>query len=155
MDPLHPDIKKLAKFDKPGHRITGNLRVNSRGAQWEFVHVCVNDYSRLAYVEVLQDEKAETAAAFMERANRALPETRRRLNEVMTDNGACYRSKLFWKICVRFDLRHIFTRPYRQQTNGKAERFIQTLTYEWAYAREYQTSDVRKSHLLRWLLCYN
>ena len=154
-DLLHLDIKKLAKFDRPGHRITGNRRVNSRGARWEWVHVCVDDHSRLAYVEVLQDEKGETAAAFMQRATKYFQKMGIPVNEVMTDNGPCYRSRDFKKTCELHDLRHIRTRPYRPQTNGKAERFIKTLIQEWAYGREYQTSDERKGDLPRWVSHYN
>ena len=104
-DLLHLDIKKLAKFDRPGHRITGNRRVNSRGARWEWVHVCADDHSRLAYLEVLKDKKAETAAAFMERATECFQKLGVPVKEVMTENGGCYRQKFFRSICARFDLR--------------------------------------------------
>ena len=150
-EPLNLDIEKQAEFDQAGHRITDNRRVNSRGAQWEFVHVCADDYTRLAYAVVLQDEMVETAAAFLERATKHLQKLGVTVNQVMINNGACYRSKVLRKTCKRFDLRYLFTRPYRPQTNGKAERFIQALIYEGAHAREYQTSDERKGHMPRWL----
>ena len=161
-DLLHLDIKKLAKFDKPGHRITGNRRVNSRGVLWEWVHVCVDDYTRLSYVVVcrrmsmccrtrrLKPKLPSWSGPLSTSKNLGVP-----VNEVMADNGTCYRSKVFQKICERFNFRHLSTRPYRPQTNGKAERFKHTLIYEWAYTREYQSSDERKGHLRRWVLYYN
>ena len=143
---MHLDIKKLARFDQPCHAVTGNRRVNSRGVGAEKAHVCIDDYTRLAYVGVLPDEQCETAAAFLERVIEHFQKMGVTVNYVMTDNGSCYRSKVFRKTCERFYTRHLFTRPYRLQTNGMAERFIQTLIREWAYAREYQTSDERKDY---------
>ena len=152
---LHLDIKKLAKFDRVGPRVTGNRRVKSRGAQWEFVHVCVDDYSRLAHVEVLKDKEGETASTFLERETECFQNLGITVNQVMTDNGAGYRSKVFRKTCERFDIRPLRTRPYRPQTNGKAERFIQTLTRRWAHGRAFRPSDERKGLLPLWLSYYN
>lgn len=153
---VHIDVKKLGRFNRPGHRVTGrgpghhNHRVG-----WEAVHVCVDDTSRLAYVEVLPDEKATTTIGFMSRAVAWFAERGIRIERVMSDNGAPYVSTA-WRIwCADHDLRHIRTRPYRPRTNGKAERFIQTMLREWAYAATYQSSDHRRHALTAWLHFYN
>ena len=134
---LHLDVKKLGRIARPGHRLTG--RVSGRGHHrrafdrgWEYVHVCVDDASRLAYVEVLADERRESAAAFLERAVAWYRARGIGVQRVMTDNGNAYRSSLYALACRRLGLRHLRTRPYRPRTNGKAERFIQTLLREWA-----------------------
>ena len=152
---LHLDVKKLARFRNTGHRMTGDRSKKSVGVGWEFVHVCIDDASRLAYVEVLANEKGDSAAGFWERAIAWYQRQGIRIERVLTDNGACYRSHAFANVCGRFRIRHLFTRPYRPQTNGKAERFIQTLLREWAYARPYTSSPVRRRQLPRWLLFYN
>lgn len=152
---IHLDIKKLGRFWRTGHRITGNRRINSDGAGWEFAHVCIDDHSRLAYVEVLSDERKESAVAFLKRALAWFAEKGVKVQRVMTDNGSCYISKAFGAACHDHGLRHIRTRPYTPKTNGKAERFIQTLIREWAYGRAYQSSMQRTGHLPAWLDYYN
>ena len=152
---IHLDIKKLGRFWRAGHRITGNRRISSDGAGWEFAHVCIDDHSRLAYVEVLSDERKESAVAFLKRALAWFARKGVKVQRVMTDNGSCYISKAFGAACRAHSLRHIRTRPYTPQTNGKAERFIQTLIREWAYGRAYQSSMQRTGYLPTWLDYYN
>ncbi|MFQ5830965.1 MAG: IS481 family transposase [Candidatus Methylomirabilia bacterium] len=152
---LHLDVKKLARFWRIGHRITGDRRGGSDGAGWDFVHVCVDDYSRLAYVEVLPDERRETTTGFLVRALRWFRAKGVTVRRIMTDNGCGYVSRLFAKACRITGLRHIRTRPYTPRTNGKAERFIQTLLREWAYALPYPSSQQRNADLPRWLRYYN
>ena len=138
---LHLDIKKLGRFDRAGHRVTGSRqRGESRGVGWDFVHVAIDDATRLAYVEVLPDERRGSATAFLVRALRWFRARGVRVERVMTDNGSCYRSRLFAKALRWLGVRHIHTRPYTPKTNGKAERFIQTLLREWAYAIPYRSS---------------
>ena len=152
---LHVDIKKLGRFSQAGHRVTGNRVGQKHGAGWEFAHVAIDDASRLAYVEVLQDEKGATSAGFLRRAVAWFRERGIRIERVMSDNGSGYRWKGFAAECHRLRLRHLFTRPYRPETNGKAERFIQTLLREWAYERPYRSSNERRRRLLGWLRHYN
>jgi transposase InsO family protein len=153
----HIDIKKLGRFAKVGHRITGQTAGHdrSRGIGWEFAHVCIDDASRVAFVQILPDERKESAVAFLEAAVAYYAGLGVTVERVMTDNGSCYRSKAFRKTCKRLGLRHIFTRPYTPKTNGKAERFIQTALREWAYARAYDHSDQRAVELPRWVHRYN
>ena len=152
---IHLDIKKLGRFHRAGHRVTGNRRIDSQGAGWEYVHVCVDDHSRVAYVEVLEDETQHSAVAFLRRAVRWFQRHGIRVLRVLTDNGSCYRSKLFNRLCAQLGIAHHYTRPYRPQTNGKAERFIGTMLREWAYGRCYDTSARRRETLYYWLLHYN
>jgi transposase InsO family protein len=152
---VHLDVKKLARFRRVGHRITGDRRHGSDGAGWEFVHVAVDDASRLAYVEVLPDERRQSVTGFLVRALRWFKRQGIRVERVMTDNGSGYVSRLFGKVCRLLRLRHLRTRPYTPKTNGKAERFIQTLLREWAYALPYRSSDSRAADLPRWLRHYN
>ena len=152
---IHIDIKKLGRFWRAGHRVTGNRRQDSEGAGWEYVHVCVDDYSRVAYAEVLPDERKESATAFLRRAVRWFARFGITIKRVLTDNGSCYKSKLWHKACDGLKIRVKKTRPYRPQTNGKAERFIQTLLREWAYARVYVTSNERMAVLPVYLTHYN
>jgi transposase InsO family protein len=152
---IHLDIKKLGRFEKIGHRITGERTAQSRGAGWEFVHVCLDDASRIAFVQVLPDEKKESAVAFLQAALAYFASLGVSVLRVMTDNGACYRSKAFAEICRRLELKHLRTRPYTPRTNGKAERFIQSALREWAYAQPYPTSDHRTAELPAWLHRYN
>jgi transposase InsO family protein len=154
---IHIDIKKLGRFDRVGHRITGDRtgQSNSRGIGWEFVHVCIDDASRLAFSQVRPDERKESAIAFLEAALAYYKSLGVTVERVMTDNGACYRSKAFARACRKLGLRHIRTKPYTPKTNGKAERFIQTALREWAYAVAYPSSDHRAAELPVWLHRYN
>ena len=154
---IHIDIKKLGRFDKVGHRITGLQpeQVRTRGAGWEFVHVCIDDHSRVAFTQIMPNERKESAVAFLEAAIAYYASLGVTVQRVMTDNGSCYRSKAFRKACKRLGLKHIRTRPYTPKTNGKAERFIQTALREWAYAHAYPTSNHRADQLPVWLHRYN
>lgn len=155
---IHLDIKKLGRFRRPGHRVTGRAAPGAhanRGHGWDRVHVAVDDYSRLAYVEVLNDERGETCAGFLTRAIVWFQERTVRVQRVISDNGSGYRSRVFAQACTHHHVRHLRTRPYRPRTNGKAERFIQTLQREWAYAARYETSHHRTLALRRWLDYYN
>ena len=154
---VHIDIKKLGKFNRIGHRITGDRtgQSNARGIGWEFVHVCIDDASRIAFSRVMKDERKATAVAFLKAAVAYYASLGVTIERVMTDNGSCYRSKAFARACRALALKHIRTRPYTPKTNGKAERFIQTSLREWAYARAYNTSDERSAELPRWLHQYN
>ncbi|MGB3318733.1 MAG: IS481 family transposase [Sphingopyxis granuli] len=164
-DLIHIDIKKLGRFERVGHRITGDRtrQANQRGTRdgqrygigWEFVHVCIDDASRIAFSQVLPDEKKESAAAFLHAAVEYYRSLGVTVTRVMTDNGACYKSFAFRDACKALGLKHIRTRPYTPKTNGKAERFIQTSLREWAYARAYPTSEHRKQALEPWLHNYN
>ena len=152
---IHIDTKKLGRIKVIGHRITGNRRQRGRGAGWEFVHVAVDDASRLAYAEVLANERSPTAAAFLRRLVAWYSSHGVKVSGIMTDNGSCYRSHRFASACRRLGLRHLRTRPYRPCTNGKAERFIQTLLRGWAYYRPYPTSVQRTQKLPKFLSYYN
>ena len=154
---IHLDIKKLGRFERTGHRITGKRTGggSSRGSGWEFVHVCIDDASRVAFSHILPDEKKESAVAFLKAAVAYYASLGVTVARVMTDNGSCYRSKAFRKARSELGLKHIFTKPYTPQTNGKAERFIQTSLREWAYARAYRTSNERADQLPLWMHRYN
>jgi transposase InsO family protein len=158
---IHIDIKKLGKIDGIGHRITGdrrgqsNRRSRGQGLGWEFVHVCIDDASRIAFSRVMKDEKKSSAVAFLKVAVAYYASLGVKVLRVMTDNGSCYRSKAFGKACRRLGLKHIFTKPYTPRTNGKAERFIQTALREWAYAHPYHHSTERSAQLATWLHRYN
>lgn len=152
---LHLDTKKLGRIQGIGHRIHGDRRTRKRGIGWEFLHVCVDDATRVAYAEVLPDEREDTATGFLERAIAWFRGQDVVVERVMTDNGGCYRSHRFRRSLEAAGARHIFTRPYRPQTNGKAERFIQTAQREWAYARAYRTSAWRTLALPGFLARYN
>jgi len=154
---VHLDVKKLRRFARPGHRVTGRGPGTDThtNAGWEAVHVAIDDCSRLAYVEVLTDERAVTTVAFLERSLAWFAERGITVQRVMSDNGASYCSRQFAATCQRHHIRHVRTRPYRPRTNGKAERFIQTLLREWAYAAAYQSSDHRALALTTWLDYYN
>jgi transposase InsO family protein len=161
---IHVDIKKLGRILTAGHRVTGSkasqkrtLREGKRvgAAGWEFVHVCVDDATRLAYVEVLADERGETAAGFLRRAVKWFASMGIGVERVMSDNGSCYRSHAHASACRELGLRHLFTQPYRPRTNGKAERFIQTLQNRWAYGAIYGSSAERTAALPGWLDHYN
>ena len=154
-DLLHLDIKKLGRFWRPGHRVTGDHAHRSRGAGWEFVHVAIDDHSRLAYAEILPDERGVTCAGFLRRACAWFARHGITIRQVLTDNGTGYRSHRFRDACAGQRLRHLRTKPRTPQTNGKAERFIQTLLRDWAYGRYYLTSAMRAQYLPRWLRYYN
>lgn len=153
---VHIDVKKLGRFNRPGHRVTGRGPGHyNHKVGWDAVHVCVDDTSRLAYVEVLPDETAQTSTAFLERAVTWFATHGITIQRVMTDNGAPYVSTRWATWCADHNIRHIRTRPYRPRTNGKAERFIQTMMREWAYATSYQSSQHRHDVLATWLAYYN
>jgi transposase InsO family protein len=161
---VHIDVKKLGRIRGVGHRISGNrasqakTRINGRRtgiAGWEYVHVAVDDYSRLAYVEVLADEKATTAAGFLGRAIAFFARYGIHVEAVLTDNGSAYRSIVHALACRAHGIRHLRTRPHRPQTNGKAERFIRTLLAGWAYGPIYGSSRERTAALDGWLWHYN
>ncbi len=153
---IHLDIKKLGRFEVEGHRITGDRRKGcSRHAGWDFLHVCIDDASRLAYTEILPSERKEDTTAFLERALAWLGRHGVTVERVMTDNGSAYRSKLFAAALQTAQARHVRTRPYTPRTNGKAERFIQTSLREWAYARPYSSSHERTLAIGPWTDSYN
>jgi transposase InsO family protein len=155
-DLIHLDIKKLNRFEKVGHRITGDRSLGeSRGAGWEFVHVCIDDNSRISFSQVMADEKGPSAVAFLLAAMAYYASLGVTVSRVMTDNGSCYKSFAFRDTCKALGIRHIRTKAYTPKTNGKAERFIQTALREWAYAQAYQTSDQRAAELPFWLHQYN
>jgi transposase InsO family protein len=153
---IHLDIKKLGGFDQPGHRVTRTrVGCRNRSAGWDFVHVAVDDATRLAYVEVLENEREDTTTGSLLRVLRWFRARGIRVERVMTDNGSAYRPRRFAKALRLLAIRHIFTRPYTPKTNGKAERFIQTLLGEWAYGLAHQTSAARNADLTRWLDWFN
>lgn len=152
---LHLDIKKLGRFWRPGHRVTGDRQNGSDGAGWEYVHVAIDDASRVAFATLHADETGRSACRALLAAVRYYAGYGIAIRRVMTDNGACYKSKRFGQLCRRLGMKHIRTRPYTPRTNGKAERFIQTALREWAYARSYDNSDQRAAHMPVWLHQYN
>ena len=158
---IHIDIKKLGKFNRIGHRITGdrrgqsNLRSRGEGVGWEYVHVCIDDASRIAFSKVMKNERKGCAVSFLKAAIAYYASLGVKVERVMTDNGSCYKSFAFRRACKRLGLKHLRTKPYTPKTNGKAERFIQTSLREWAYARAYNTSRERAAELPRWLHSYN
>ena len=152
---VHIDVKKLGRIEREGHRIHGDRTRRSRGAGWEFVHVAVDDCTRLAYAEVLADERTDTVCGFLERAIAFFGDHGIRVQRLMTDNGSAYRSHAHAAVCRQLGIRHLFTRPYRPKTNGKAERFIQTMLREWAYNAAYPTSAARTRALPAFLTRYN
>ena len=153
---IHLDIKKLGRFDRAGHRATGDRQAGrSRHAGWDFLHVCVDDATRLAYTELLPSEGQHDTTAFLERALAWLARHGVTVERVMTDNGSAYRSGLFAAALSRAGARHVRTRPYTPRTNGKAERFIQTTLREWAYVRPYGSSNERAQTIKPWTDAYN
>jgi len=154
-DLIHLDVKKLGRIERPGHRVTGDRRSHNRGAGWEYVHVAVDDRSRVAYVEMHRDETAATTAAFLRHAIAWYRTIGVRVRRILTDNGTGYLGRLFAQACEELRVRHGRTQPYRPRTNGKAERLIQTMLREWAYAVPYPHSRVRARALPRWLAHYN
>ena len=152
---LHLDIKRLGKIDGVGHRKAGTRQVRRRRPGWEYLHVCVDDASRAAYTAILPDETAESAIEFLWFAVAWYASHGIRVERVLTDNGACYKSWKFRDACRELGIRHKRTRPYRPQTNGKAERFIRTALNEWAYAETYTHSWKRTANLPIWTHHYN
>ena len=154
---LHIDIKKLGKFNRIGHRITGERtgQSNTRGVGWEYVHLAIDDHSRLAYSEILPDETRASCLRFLFNALRFFRSLGVKVERIMTDNGSSFRSHRYAKALRRLRIKHLRTRPYTPRTNGKAERFVQTSLREWAYARAYNTSDERAAELPFWLHRYN
>ena len=162
---IHIDVKKLGRILKPGHRVTGHRKQSATtytpdgrrigDAGWEFVHVAIDDYSRLAYAEVLSDEKATTTVAFLSRATSFYRRHGITVRRLITDNGPGYRSTIHALACRQLGIRHLRTRAYRPQTNGKAERFIRTMLSGWAYGAIYGSSQERTAALDGWLWHYN
>jgi transposase InsO family protein len=152
---LHIDTKKLSRFSQPGHRVTADRTKKTRNAGHQALHVCIDDHSRVGFSQMLADETAKSACDFLLAALRYYRQLGVKVQAVMTDNGAAYRSKRFAKLMRRLKLRHLRTRPYTPRTNGKAERFIQTLLREWAYAYRYPNSDARAAELEPWMHHYN
>ena len=153
---IHLDIKKLGRINGVGHRFTGRgPGTHNLGKGWDFLHVCIDDASRLAYTEILPSEGQEDTTAFLERALAWLGRHGVAVERVMTDNGSAYRSRLFAATLSKAGARHVRTRPYTPRTNGKAERFIQTSLREWAYARPYLSSDQRAAAIKPWTDSYN
>jgi transposase InsO family protein len=147
---LHIDVKKLAGIDRAGHRVTGSRRGQAAGAGWEYVYVCIDDATRLAYVEVLTDERAITAVGFLRRAVAHFASYGIRVERVMTDNGPAYRSAVHALACRALRIRHL-----RPRSNGKAERLIRTMLAGWAYGAIYGSSEERQRALPGWLAFYN
>jgi transposase InsO family protein len=154
---VHLDIKKLGRFNAIGHRITGNKSQPNatRGVGFEFVHVAIDDHSRVATATIFPDEKKESAVAALLKTIADFGRLGIKIDRVMTDNGSCYRSKAFAETCRQLGIKHIMTKPYTPQTNGKAERFIQSALREWAYATAFDHSDQRRAALPAWLHRYN
>jgi transposase InsO family protein len=154
-DLIHLDVKKLGRIERVGHRMNGDRTTRTRGAGWEYVHVAVDDRTRVAYVEMHRDETAATTAGFLRRAFAWYRALGVRVRRILTDKVSGYLGRLFAQACEELRVRHKRTRPYRPQTNGKAERFIQTMLREWAYAVPYPHSRVRARALPRWVAQYN
>ena len=152
---IHIDVKKLGRIGREGHRVNGDRTTRTRGIGWEFVHVAIDDCTRLAYVEVLDDERTPSVIGFLRRAVEYFNAHGIEVQRLMTDNGPAYRSIAHAVACRQLEIRHLFTQPYRPKTNGKAERFIRTLLAEWAYAAAYPTSAARTRALAAFLKRYN
>jgi transposase InsO family protein len=152
---IHFDIKRLARIVKPGHRIHGDRTKESRGAGYEYLHIAIDDHSRIAFAAILPDQTHRSAILFFLMARAYYGRYAIAIRRVLTDNGSCYRHALFGHTLLHQHVKHRFTRPYTPRTNGKAERFIQTALREWAYARSYQISLQRHEQLDPWLHDYN
>jgi transposase InsO family protein len=152
---LHIDIKRLGRFDRVGHRITRKRSFGSKKQGFEFVYVAIDDFTRLSYVDILADERSETASTFLERAVGWFAHQNVKVERVMTDNGSAFVASQFARTCEALAVRHKRTRPYTPRTNGKAERFIQTLLREWAYRFSYASSSERRRWLPPYLHFYN
>ncbi len=154
-DLIHFDIKRLARIVKPGHRVHGDRTRETRGAGYEYLHIAIDDHSRISFAAILPDQKHGSAIQFLHMARAHFSRFGIRCRAMLTDNGSCYRHHLFQRLTRQIELGHRFTRSYRPQTNGKAERFIQTMLREWAYARTYQNSEQRNAQIDPWLHDYN
>jgi transposase InsO family protein len=154
-DLLHIDTKKLGRIVRMGHRITGNPRDSVEGAGWEFLFVAIDDHARIGFTQMKPDERQDSAIAFLRASVKYFAGLGVKLQRVLTDNGSAFRSKSFAAACHLLGLQHTFTRPYRPQTNGKAERFIQSALREWAYGIPYHHSSQRTAMLKRWNHHYN
>jgi len=154
-DMIHFDIKCLARIRQPGYRVTGLMQKRSRGAGWEYLHIAIDDHSRLSFAAILPDQTHQSAIRFFHMAQAHFARFGISIQRLLTDNGPCYRNMLFNQILTQNNVKHRFTRPYTPRTNGKAERFIKTAVNEWAYARSYQNSQEREAQLPLWLHDYN
>ena len=154
-DLLHLDIKKLGRIVKPSHRVTGDRRDHVKGAGWEYVHVAIDDHSRIAFSAIYPDQKHGSVVDFLHQAVAYYARFGIRFKAILTDNGPSYHSRALALACRALGLKHRFTRPYTPRTNGKAERFIQTALREWAYARSYDNSQQRSQQLILWIHQYN
>jgi transposase-like protein len=154
-DLVHLDTKKLGRIERMGHRISGNPRDSTAGAGWEYLFVAVDDHARLGYAQMKANERGVSASDFLRGCVRYFAKLGVSVRGVLTDNGAAFRSRRFAAVCRKLGLRHVFTRPYRPQTNGKAERFIQSALREWAYGIPYRHSAERTAMLNRWMHHYN
>lgn len=152
---VHLDTKRLVRFRRPGHRVTGDRTIESPGAGWEYLHVAIDDHSRVAYGEFCGNERGPGAARFLVRLVRYYQRFGMKIARILTDNGKCFQSDRFRRACRRLGIKHSFTRAYRPQTNGKAERFIKTALREWAYVQPYANSYERRKAWLPWLHRYN
>ncbi len=152
---LHMDTKKLGRIVRPSHRLTGDRRDSVDGAGWEFAHVAIDDHSRASFVQILRDERKESVVEFLKATVMHYKSLGVTIKRLLTDNGSAYRSKLFARTCQALGIKHTFTKPYRLQTNGKAERFIQTCLREWAYGRVWSRSPERTAWLPAFLAYYN
>jgi transposase InsO family protein len=154
-DLIHIDTKKLGRIERTGHRITGDRRDTVGGAGWEFLFVAIDDHARIGFTDLYPDERQASAVQFLRNLVAYFRSLGIRVRRVLTDNGSAFRSRRFAQACERLGIRHSFTRPYRPQTNGKAERFIQSALREWAYGIPYNHSSERETMLERWTHHYN
>jgi transposase InsO family protein len=154
-DLVHIDTKKLGRIERIGHRITGDRRDTVEGAGWEFLFVAIDDHARIGFTDLYPDERQASAVQFLHNTVAYFRCLKVRIRRVLTDNGSAFRSRRFAQACRRLGLKHSFTQPYRPQTNGKAERFIQSALREWAYAIPYNHSSERAQMLKRWIHHYN
>src|SRR3989442_363958 len=154
-DLIHIDTKKLGRIERMSHRVTGNRRDTVDGAGWEFLFVAIDDHARIGFTDMYADEGKASAAQFLQNTVAYFKSLGVRPKRILTDNGPAFRSKIFAALCRDLKLKHSFTRPYRPQTNGKAERFIQSALREWAYGIPYNHSSERTAMLERWIHHYN
>ena len=154
-DLVHIDTKKLGRIERMSHRITGDRRDTVEGAGWEFLFVAIDDHARIGFTDLYPDERKDNAVQFLENTVAYFRSLGVRVRRLLTDNGSAFRSQRFAQCCRRLGLKHSFTRPYRPQTNGKAERFIQSALREWAYGIPYNHSTERETMLERWTHHYN